>query len=57
MEDLIKRLSEVSEDSPAFDGLMLKFEMALNSKVSCGFPQEVEDEVEIDASWDEWMRD
>jgi hypothetical protein len=53
MEDLIKRLSEVSEDSPAFDGLMLKFEMALNSNVSFGSPQEVE----VDASWDQWMQD
>jgi hypothetical protein len=31
MEDLIKQLSEVSEESPAFGGLMYKLERALNS--------------------------
>jgi hypothetical protein len=53
MEDLIKQLSEVSEESPVFDGLMLKFEMALNSDLTFGSPQEVE----LDASWNQWMRD
>jgi hypothetical protein len=49
MEDLIKQLSEVGEESPAFDGLMLKWEMALNS--DCGL--DPLDEVEFDATWEQ----
>jgi hypothetical protein len=49
MEDLIKRLSEVSEESPSFDGLMLKLEMAVNSSFSLG--SQAEDEFET--SWEQ----
>jgi hypothetical protein len=34
MVDLIKQLNEIDEESPAFDGLMLKLEMAINSDFS-----------------------
>ena len=47
MEDLIKQLSEVNEESPAFDRLMVKLEMALNSNFS---PDSLE-EIEVDSSW------
>jgi hypothetical protein len=49
MEDLIKQLSEVSEESPAFGGLMYKLEMALNSEFGAGSLEEDE----FDISWDE----
>ena len=48
MEDLIKQLSEVSEESPAFGGLMYKLEMALNSDVS----EDSLEEDEFDIGWD-----
>jgi hypothetical protein len=47
MEDLIKRLSELGEENPAFDGLMLKLEMALNSNFSPGSLEEIE----FESSW------
>jgi hypothetical protein len=47
MEDLIKQLSEVSEESPAFDRLMVKLEMALNSS----FSLDAQEEIEVDSSW------
>jgi hypothetical protein len=47
MEDLIKRLSELGEENPAFDGLMFKLEMALNSNFS---PVSLE-EIEFESSW------
>jgi len=40
MEDLIKQLSEVGEENPAFEGLMFKLEMALNSDCSDGSLEE-----------------
>ena len=49
MEDLIKQLSKVGEESPALDGLMLKLEMALNS--DCGL--DPPDEVEFYATWEQ----
>jgi hypothetical protein len=49
MEDLIKQLSEVNEDSPAFDGLMLRLERTLNSDFGSG---SIEDE-EFDSFWNE----
>ena len=49
MQDLIKQLSEVSEESPAFDGLMLRLERTLNSDFG---PGSIEDD-EFDTSWDE----
>jgi hypothetical protein len=48
MEDLIKQRSEVSEESPAFDGLMFKLEMALNSR----FSLDSLEEVETDTIWE-----
>ena len=42
MEDLIKQLSEVNEESPAFQKLMLKLEMNLNSDFSPGSQEENE---------------
>lgn len=48
MEDLIKQLSEVSEESPAFGGLMYKLERALNSDFGTGSQEE--DEFDL---WDE----
>jgi hypothetical protein len=48
MEDLIKQLSEVSQESPAFDGLMYKLERALNSEFGAGSLEE--DELDF---WDE----
>jgi hypothetical protein len=36
MQDLIKQLSEVGEESPAFDGLMFKLEMTLNADFDLG---------------------
>jgi hypothetical protein len=47
VEDLIKQLSEVSEESPAFDRLMVKLEMALNSI----FSLDSLEEIEVDNSW------
>ena len=47
MEDLIKQLSEVSEESPAFDRLMVKLEMALNSN----FSLDSLEEIEVDNTW------
>jgi hypothetical protein len=47
MEDLIKQLSEVSEESPAFDRIMVKLEMALNSS----FSLDSLEEIEVDSSW------
>jgi hypothetical protein len=47
MEDLIKQLSEVSEESPAFGGLMYKLERALNSDFGT---DSLEEEFDI---WDE----
>ena len=49
MEDLIKQRSEVGEESPALDGLILKLEMALNS--DCGL--DPLDEVEFYATWEQ----
>ena len=49
MEDLIKQLSELDEESPAFDGLMVKLKMALNSDFSLGSLEEVE----FDNSWEQ----
>lgn len=49
MEDLIKQLNEVNEDSPAFDGLMLRLGRTLNSDFGLG---SIEDE-EFDAFWNE----
>jgi predicted transcriptional regulator len=48
VEDLIKRLSEVSEESPAFEGLMLRLEMAINSNFSLGS----QEEIEFETSWE-----
>ena len=45
MEDLIKQLSEVGEENPAFEGLMFKLERALNS--DCGPGSLEEDELDI----------
>jgi hypothetical protein len=42
MENLIKQISEVNEQIPAFDGLMIKFEMAVNSNFEFGFLDKVE---------------
>jgi hypothetical protein len=47
MEDLIKQLSEVNEESPAFDRLMVKLEIALNSNYSLDSLEEIE----VDGSW------
>jgi hypothetical protein len=47
MEDIIKQLSEVNEESPAFDRLMVKLEMALNSN----FSLDSLEEIEVDSSW------
>jgi len=47
MEDLIKQLSEVSEESPDFDRLMVKLELALNSS----FNLDSLEEIEVDNSW------
>jgi len=49
MEDLIKQLSELGEESPAFDGLMLKLEMALNSNFSVSS----QEEAEFDTTWEQ----
>jgi hypothetical protein len=49
MEDLIKQLSEVSEESPAFGALMYKLDRALNSD----FGADSLEEDEFDISWDE----
>jgi hypothetical protein len=49
MEDLIKRLSELSEENPAFDGLMFKLEMALNSDFSLRSLEEIE----FESSWEQ----
>jgi len=49
MEDLIKQLSEVTEESPAFDVLKLKLKMALSSSFSV---DSLED-IEIDAPWEQ----
>lgn len=49
MEDLIKQLSELGEESPTFDGLMLKLKMALNSDFSLGSLEEAE----FDNSWEQ----
>lgn len=46
MDDLIKQLSEVGEESPGFDRLMLKLEILINSTFSFGTLQEVDDTVE-----------
>jgi hypothetical protein len=43
MNDLIKQLSEVGEESPAFDGLMRRLEILLNSNFSFGSLEEVGD--------------
>jgi hypothetical protein len=48
MEDLIKQLSEVSEESPAFGALMYKLDRALNSDF--GADSLEEDEFDI---WEE----
>jgi len=48
MEDLIKQLSEVGEESPAFDGLMFKLEMTLNADFSPGSLEEDE----LDVPWE-----
>jgi hypothetical protein len=48
MEDLIKQLSEVSEESPAFGALMYKLDRALNSD----FGADSLEEDEFDPSWD-----
>jgi hypothetical protein len=48
MEDLIKQLSEVSEESPAFGALMYKLERALNSDF--GVESVEVDEIDI---WEE----
>ena len=42
MEDLIKQLSEVGEESPAFDGLMFRLEMTLNGDFNLGSVEEDE---------------
>jgi hypothetical protein len=49
MEDLIKQLSELDEESPAFDGLMLKLKMALNSNFSLSSLEEAE----FDTTWEQ----
>ena len=49
MEDLIKQLSEVSEENPAFGGLMYKLERALNSDSNA---ESLEDDG-FDIPWDE----
>ena len=41
-EDLIKRLSGLGEENPAFGGLMFKLEMAVNSNFSRGSLEEIE---------------
>lgn len=46
MDDLIKQLSELGEESPGFDRLMLKLEVLINSTFSVGTLQEVDDTVE-----------
>ncbi len=48
MEDLIKQLSEVSEESPAFGELLYKLERALNSD----FSADSVEEADFDISWD-----
>jgi hypothetical protein len=48
MEDLIKQLSEVGEESPRFDGLMFKLEMVLNSDFILGTVEEDE----LDVPWE-----
>ena len=49
MEDLIKQLSEVSVDSPAFDELMLRLQRGPYSDFD---PGSIEDD-EFDFWWDE----
>jgi len=49
LKDLIKQLNEVGEESPAFNALMLKLEMALNSDSSVSSL----DDFEFDASWEQ----
>jgi hypothetical protein len=49
MEDLIKRLSELGEENSAFDGLMFKLEMALNSNFSLGSLEGIE----VESSWEQ----
>jgi hypothetical protein len=49
MEDLIKQLGELDEESPAFGGLMLKLKMALDSNFSLSSLEEVE----FDDSWEQ----
>jgi hypothetical protein len=46
MKDLIKQLSEVGEESPGFDRLMLKLEMLINSSFSVDALQEDDDTLE-----------
>jgi hypothetical protein len=48
MEDLIKQLSEVGEESPGFEGLMFKLEMALNADFSLRSLEEDE----LDVLWE-----
>jgi hypothetical protein len=49
MQDLIKRLNEVGEESPVFEALMLKLEIAINSD---SVLDELEKESEYDALWE-----
>jgi hypothetical protein len=46
MDDLIKQLGEIGEESPAFDGLMRRLEILINSTFSFGSLQEVDDTLE-----------
>jgi hypothetical protein len=50
MKDLIKQLSEVGEESPAFDGLMRRLEILLNSDFSFSSLQE------DDTSEEQWIQ-
>ena len=43
----MKQLSEVSEESPAFERLMVKLEMALNSN----FGLDSLEEIDVDSAW------
>ena len=45
MGDLIKQLSEVGEESPAFDGPMFKLEMTVNADFSTDSLEEAEPDV------------
>jgi len=49
VEDLIKQISEVDEENPAFAGLILTLGPTLNSDFDPGFLQDLEP----DSSWDQ----